>query len=596
MRHHWPEDTAFTTQVLVPEDRTCLHCGRYLHICDHRHHPIYTLQGPVQLLCKLVHCPDSKCPEGRRTFSPLQESALALPGWLIGWDVFCWIGHRRCARHWSVPQIRAELADSYHIPLSDDAVAAYIDRYQTMLAARHQDPRALAAAYRDIDELILTIDGLQPEKGHETLYVIRELNGKRIWFAEALLSATEAEVGRLIHQAHQWTRTLGKPVRLWISDKQDAFVKGIAAEFPDVPHRYCANHFLRDLAKPLLEKDSHAKVKMRRKVRGLRAIERQVLERRRASEVPGSEAIAPVEVVPVEPADAAGAREQACPVEAVVAAGIREEEAVGAATAVLDPPAPQAAADETGDVVLDYCAAVRGILNDDQGGPLQPPGLRMAEALGEVRASLQRCLEVEDKEGGRSHKQLQRLAGCIDRGMEAVAREQAEIREEIKEVHRVEATLEVTAGSSEQRQERFETIQKELASSPNPIRQGMATLMLNFVAGLFVGGDDPSLPHDNLDLERWFRLPKGHERRIHGRCHAGIRLVQQGATLLPALDAHANHPGPFTAADLHPYRQAQPPPAQQEAMHRRKVMRKARSRKKRTLLLAELERRYREAS
>src|SRR5438132_8028402 len=34
--------------------------------------------------------------------------------------------------------------------------------------------------------------------------------------------------------------------------------------------------------------------------------------------------------------------------------------------------------DAVGSVVLDYCAAVRGILNDDQGGPLHPPGLRMA--------------------------------------------------------------------------------------------------------------------------------------------------------------------------------------------------------------------------
>jgi hypothetical protein len=50
-------------------------------------------------------------------------------------------------------------------------------------------------------------------------------------------------------------------------------------------------------------------------------------------------------------------------------------------------------------VVLDYCAAVRGVLNDDPGGPLQPPGLKMAEALGQIRSSLQRNLEA--KKGGR---------------------------------------------------------------------------------------------------------------------------------------------------------------------------------------------------
>src|SRR5208283_5759369 len=102
-------------------------------------------------------------------------------------------------------------------------------------------------------EIVLSIDGLQPEKGHETLYVVRELTQKRVWFAKPLISATADEVQRLIAQAKEWATSLNKTVSLWISDKQDAFVTGIAAEFPGVPHRYCDNHFLRDLAKPVLE-------------------------------------------------------------------------------------------------------------------------------------------------------------------------------------------------------------------------------------------------------------------------------------------------------------------------------------------------------
>jgi hypothetical protein len=59
-----------------------------------------------------------------------------------------------------------------------------------------------------------------------------------------------------------------------------------------------------------------------------------------------------------------------------------------------------------------------------------------------------------------------------------------------------------------------------------------------------------------------------------------------------ALDAHLQHPEPFTPAELHPYRRAQPPPCQCEAIARRKTMRKARSKKQRPLLLADLETRY----
>src|SRR4051794_20950025 len=182
----------------------------------------------------------------------------------------------------SVPLIRSELLDDYAIKLSDDAIAKYIRRYQVMLAARQQDPEALRRQYESVDEIVLSIDGLQPEKGHETLYVVRELTRKRVWFAEALISATADEVRRLIARAKEWASSLNKTVGLWISDKQDAFVTGIAAEFPGVPHRYCDNHFLRDLAKPVSEADSHAKVQMRRKVRGLRKVEQAVLQRQGA--------------------------------------------------------------------------------------------------------------------------------------------------------------------------------------------------------------------------------------------------------------------------------------------------------------------------
>jgi len=205
-----------------------------------------------------------------------------------------------------------------------------------------------------VNKLRLSIDGLQPEKGHETLYVVRELALKRTWFAEALVSSSAREVRRLIAEARVWAERLGKPVAAWVSDKQDAFLTGIAAEFPGVPHRFCENHFLRDVAKPVLEQDRHAKVRMRSKIRGLRAIEREVLE----EQLPTAD---PAGVTPT------GADEHS-------AANVKPSTKAGA-------------------VVLDYCTAVKGILNDDQGGPLHPSGLRMAGALREVRQSLERNLQ-----------------------------------------------------------------------------------------------------------------------------------------------------------------------------------------------------------
>jgi hypothetical protein len=187
---------------------------------------------------------------------------------------------------------------------------------------------------------------------------------------------------------------------------------------------------------------------------------------------------------------------------------------------------------------------------------------------------------------------LRQLAGCIDRGLAAVADEQETIRGHVEEVAKIAATLDEKSGTRANRRKRFGRLQKRLASSGDAMRVQMAVVMAAFAVGLFAGGGKlRGLPMDNLDLERWFRLPKGHERRINGRRHAGVRLVQEGATLMPVLDAHREG-SIFTARQLSGYRNAELPADEQEALVRRKVMRKARSKKKRPVLLATLEQRY----
>jgi hypothetical protein len=357
MARRLSKEVVWAEVVLEHEEPSCSACSRRMHVKRHRRRRVYTLSGPVCYVVPLMRCPDSACPNHHRRFSPAEELTLAMPRWLIGWDVFCWLGHRRFARHWSVPQLRAELLDSYAIRLSEDAIEDYLERYQSMLAARQQDFALLKKEYGRARQVVLSIDGLQPEKGHETLYVVRELGRQRVWFAKPLLSSASTEIRPLIVQAKEWADRLGCRVCFWVSDKQDAFVKSIASVFPGVPHRYCSNHFLRDLAKPVLELDSHAKVQMRRKIRGLRAIEREVLKERTAS-----------------------------------CAGQDNDQKRPTTKAPI--------AAKGMDVVLDYCAAVRGIINDSQGGPLRPPGLRMSEALGEVRKSLGRNLRLK-KGGGR---------------------------------------------------------------------------------------------------------------------------------------------------------------------------------------------------
>lgn len=184
------------------------------------------------------------------------------------------------------------------------------------------------------------------------------------------------------------------------------------------------------------------------------------------------------------------------------------------------------------------------------------------------------------------------MTKCISRGLSQVRDDLRKIQGHVETIRSIQATLEPARAPCVLRQEQFEKLRDELRFSDDPVQQHMGKVMASFQPGLFVGGDALDQPRDNLDLERWFRQPKGHERRIHGHKHAGVRIVQEGPTLVHALDLHLRHPDPMTPGELLPYRDARPPASQQHAIARRKIMRRARSTKALPLLLAELEARY----
>jgi hypothetical protein len=405
-----------------------------------------------------------------------------------------------------------------------------------MVAARYQDLGEMERAYRDTREVVLTIDGLQPEKGHETLYVVREVTHNRVWFAEPLLSGTTAEIRKLFVRAKRLAEALHLKVVLWISDKQDAFLKCVAAEFPGVPHRYCENHFFRDLAKPVLDLDSTAKTKMRGKIRGLRALEREVL-------------------------------------------GTRQADAGAASPPPDDGNRTSPLAGTSGSVVLDYCSVVRGILNDNHGGPAHPAGLRMLEALGDVQKSLNRV--ASSGKTGPAFDLLVRLKEFIDRGVADQRKSFTRVRKYTQQVRQVIKLLTREGGASlAKRQAQFAAKVEVFQRHTNDVvYRYFAKVMTSFRPGLFAGDELAAYPHDNLDLERWFRCPKSHERRVHGHRHAGIRIVRDGPTLAPTLDAHASHPGLFTREELFPFRFASPPSSQLASQQRHGIMRKSRSKK-----------------
>jgi hypothetical protein len=188
---------------------------------------------------------------------------------------------------------------------------------------------------------------------------------------------------------------------------------------------------------------------------------------------------------------------------------------------------------------------------------------------------------------------LKRLAGCIDRGLVGAREAWAPVGLYVQALQAVESTLRPSAtATSAEREAQVSALQQEWQSSADPVEQHFAKMMSGCELGLWGGGETAEFPADHVDLERWCKGPKGHARRIHGHGHAGVRIVRQGPTRMLALDAPGHHDGPFTVDDLAPYGHARVPESQQQAVERGKIMRQARSRKKRPGLLADLEKRY----
>src|SRR5262249_45831097 len=80
MRFSWPADTVFTRQVLCVEQDHCERCQGPLHVCDHRFHRLFSLTGPLELVCKLAHCPDPGCPAHHHHPSPPARAPITPPG------------------------------------------------------------------------------------------------------------------------------------------------------------------------------------------------------------------------------------------------------------------------------------------------------------------------------------------------------------------------------------------------------------------------------------------------------------------------------------------------------------------------------------
>jgi Transposase, Mutator family len=259
-------------KVLTPVATHCPECGHRLRTTRCKYRTVTTLDAVTRLTLRIRCCPNPDCSCYRRPDRPEAESLLALPHHEFGLDVLALVGRLRHAEHRSVPEIHQELTRR-GVAIALRSVGNLLDRYDELRALATADRQRLHALLRKRRRVVLAIDGLRPDVGHEILWVLRDRLSGEVLLARSLLSATITDLKGLLTEVK---KALPVPIKGVISDGQDTIRKAVAQALPGVPHQQCHFHYLREAAKPIYEADRHAKKELKKCVRGVRAIERKV--------------------------------------------------------------------------------------------------------------------------------------------------------------------------------------------------------------------------------------------------------------------------------------------------------------------------------
>ena len=242
----------------------------HLRVAYTKRRKVMRLDGLLQLHLPVRRCPNAACARYRQPDRPEAEGRYALPHGEFGLDVIALVGQLRFAQHRSVPEIHAELSRR-GVSICERSITEQLRRYEELVALRLADQARLRTRLVQQGYVVLALDGLQPDVGHEVLWVLRDCASGEILLARSLLSATEADLAPLITEVRD---ALPVPIRGVISDGQQSLRKAVQTALPDVPHQLCQFHYLREAAKPIYEADRHAKKELKKAVRGVRPIER----------------------------------------------------------------------------------------------------------------------------------------------------------------------------------------------------------------------------------------------------------------------------------------------------------------------------------
>ena len=257
-----------TKQIFHPELSHCPSCGtrlrRYATVSTRT---VVTLDGVLRVVHCGYRCPQPTCPTAARPYRSTLADGLALPGFTFGLDVILLVGQLRLAQHQTVDQAHAAVQarlTPFGVTISRREILYLFDAYCTLL----RTSQSLAADHawqehtRANGGVIISIDGIQPDKGSETIYLVRDVVTGRLLAAENVRISDTATMTALLRPI----RDLGVPVVGAVSDAQESLLQAIAALWPDVPHQVCQFHYLREASRPMYDVDRKVRKQIRKAI------------------------------------------------------------------------------------------------------------------------------------------------------------------------------------------------------------------------------------------------------------------------------------------------------------------------------------------
>lgn len=278
--YHGIAGDGFVRTVLKNVSRVCPRCGAALRFAYRRKRHVILLRERLALEVDVDRCSESTCPL-HAGFAPPEEGRLALPKFIYGLEVLTEIARLRWVLRQTLPEMHATLRTTYDLPIAERSVDYAMQTWQDLATASVLRDRRRIAALKAQGGIILGIDGLQPEKGHETLYLLRDtLSGTNL-LTRSLTNSSAAHLVPLIDAV----KAMGVPILGVVTDKQHSLILAVAEALPDTPHQLCHFHFLRNLAQPLTEADRAMKKRIKKTLRGIAPVERSLVARADAPDV-----------------------------------------------------------------------------------------------------------------------------------------------------------------------------------------------------------------------------------------------------------------------------------------------------------------------